>query len=273
MMDYYPVNSTDIGLQNLNIDLEINDITETFPPSGNQSLARVLYLPANQSPIKNSQSASNRGKYPFRKALLDTSIPMTGTFPVIGDPYHTLNTTWGSHYFELTADSKVNTSIGYQQCSGNNFGGTGGVLYEFETGGSYPAIGDAPGEIVTNGRLINTSSDKQYLFLMVSDQNSLGYKIDWLAGVNNDDDGCGYETGSTWSNFTGGNCFQPLNNINPQAYYIGEIEANVTSSTNHRFGVEFNQSWTTANINNTNVNVELYYSDDPLGVNKTQVLI
>ena len=273
MKDYYPVNPTDIGLQNLNIDLEINDITETFPPSGNQSLARVLYLPANQSPIKNSQSASNRGKYPFRKALLDTSIPMNGTFPVIGDPYHTLNTSWGSYYFELTAGSKVNTSVGYQQCSGNNFGGTGGVLYEFETGGTYPAIGDAPGFLETDGRLINTSSVTQYLWLMVSDQDSLGYKIDWSLGVGNLSNGCGYETGSTYSNFTGGNCINPMNNINPQAYFLGTIAPNVTSSMNYRFSVEFLQSWTSATIGGSNVNVELYYSADVLGQNKTLVLV
>lgn len=268
---YYPI-TTGEQIDHAPSDTEINEITSAFPPSGNNP--RTIYVPADQSAISTSASAANRGKYPLKKVLSDTLIPMNGSYPVIGDVQNATYPSYGSHYFEISSDSKINTVAGYQQCSGNNFGGTGGVLYEFETGGIYPAIGDAPGFLDTDGRLINTSSDTQYLFLMVSDQDSLGYKIDWSSGVGNLFDNCGYETGSTYSNFTGGgNCMNPLNNINPQAYYVGLIAPNVTSSINYRFGVEFVESWTGANIAGSNVNVELYYADNILGQNKTLVLI
>jgi hypothetical protein len=61
--------------------------------------------------------------------------------------------------------------------------------------------------------------------------------------------------------------------MNPQAYYIGLIAPNVTSSTNYRFGVEFLESWTAMTITNSNVNVELYYADNFLGLNKIAVIV
>jgi|TARA_B100000768_G_scaffold178583_1_gene194633 hypothetical protein len=272
MYDLYPIALGERLVQDLNPDEEIDEITQAFPPSGNNS--RIIYVPSNQSAIATNVSAANRGKYPLKKVISDTIIPMNETYPVIGDVSNASYPSYGPHYFEINSDSKINTTAGYQACSMNNPPPPSGfVEYIYETGGIYPSIGDAPGQLETDGRLINTSSVAQYLFLMVSDQNSLGYKIDWSAGVGNAFDGCGEETGSIWSNFTGGVCISPLNNMNPQAYYIGPIAPNVTSSTNYRFGVEFLESWTAMTITNSNVNVELYYADNLLGLNKIAVIV
>lgn len=120
METIYPITTAE-KLNQFPYDNEIDNITQTFPPSQNQSLAKVLYVPANQSPIANTQSSDNRGKYPFIKVLADTQIPMNGTYPVIGDASNASYPSYGSHYFEINSDSKANTIEGYQQCQGNNF--------------------------------------------------------------------------------------------------------------------------------------------------------
>ena len=276
MYDYYPVHFGEILVQGTNPDYEINDITDTFPPSNNQSLARTLYLPANQSPITNTQSASNRGKYPFIKALADTQIPMTGTFPVIGDSSHSTQS-WGSYYFEINSDSKANTTVGETICSGNN-SGPNTVQYIYETGNVSPEIGETSNEVATEGRLINTTSTAQWLIAKVNDPSSYGYKFDAQSGIANSNPTCGYEAGSIYSNFTGGNseggnCINPMNNINPQVYLIGLIGPNIDYTANFRFGIEFVQSWTSSNISNSGVDIELWYTDDIFMTTMTRVSI
>ena len=130
MHEYYPITTGEI-LDHTPSDNEINDITAAFPPSGNNP--RTIYVPSNQSAITTSASAANRGKYPFKKVISDTFIPMNGSYPIIGDPYHTLNSSWGAHYFEISPNSKINTVAGYQQCPGNNFGGSNEDFFTIES--------------------------------------------------------------------------------------------------------------------------------------------
>ena len=144
-----------------------------------------------------------------------------------------------------------------------------GVYFDSSNSYQYAGIGDVPGGVSTEGVLINTTSDTQYLGLIVQDNNQ-GFKVEYKR--DNSALVCLSKTGTDYpsnSNPWVGQCLTPVGgSTGPQTHFIGTIPANTSASDNYTWENAFADSWTTTNINGSGVNVELFYGSSMATINQ-----
>ena len=223
-----------------------------------------IYVPLGQSPVVGLSSIQDLGKYPLQKVLANASSPnMTNSFPLIGEGQKQ-----DSAYWNIGANSGfTGTEI---SCGGTPPPPSGSIYYDSDTGsGSLnPAIGDDVGNVVqTNGRLVNNYSTTIYLWIRIQDPDDEGFKFEWKSGTS---DGCVQDNPSgNWIFPGGGQCLQPMGGNGNESYLpLNSVPANTTFNDNFEFELEFVDSWTTNNISGSDVNIELFYSEDMTGDNK-----
>ena len=143
-----------------------------------------------------------------------------------------------------------------------------GVFFDSSTSYSYAGIGDVPGGVSTEGVLVNTTSDTQYLGLIIQDGDK-GFKIEYKR--NNSSVICLSEAGTDYPNNNNpwfGQCLAPVNGTSGFTHFIGTIPANTTASDNYTWENAFQDSWTSSNIVGSNVNVELFYGTTMSTINQ-----
>ena len=234
-----------------------NDLSNNAVP---QSEDVTIYVPMNQSPIAGLNSITDLGKYPLQKATSNTTIPMTNSFPLIGEPDNSVywNIDQNSEFFGTEA-----------LCAGPPPPPSGLIYYDSSSGAANAAIGDQAGNAVaTAGRIVNTHTSAKYLHFVVQDPDGLGYKVEFKVGTN---DSCIQDDPNNNWNFFGNPCLSYSGSGGTGGSYIvplGSIPGNTSYNDNFAFELEFTQSWTASgpnSIGGTNINVELFYSDDASG--------